>query len=267
MSVPHVGFSSVLGTEVLKLKRGRVTGITFLVYAFMVIIGALFMWMMKNPAAAAHLGLMGQKAKFAFGGVSTDWPGFLSFLVVMGGFGSLLMSAVIVTFVFGREYAEATAKNLLALPLPRSWFVMAKVLVSAGWLALLTLWMAAVSLAAGALIGLPGLSAGLLVDVSARLLALAGMSLCCSTLVAWVAVETRGYFGPLGFAIGTLVLASVFGHTGWASWVPWSIVGLYSGTAGPVTGLGVGNFAVLGVTFVIGLALTLRHEVLVDNAQ
>ena len=86
-------------------------------------------------------------------------------------------------------------------------------------------------------------------------------------LVAWVAVETRGYFAPLGFSIFTLVLGNVFGHTGWGPWVPWTIVGLYSGAAGPGATLGWGSVAVMAGTFLIGIALTTRHEVFADNGQ
>jgi hypothetical protein len=49
--------------------------------------------------------------------------------------------------------------------------------------------------------------------------------------------------------------------------VPWTIVGLYSGAAGPEITLGWGSFAVIAMTFLIGLALTIRHEVYADNVQ
>jgi len=260
-------FPNVLRTELAKLRRSTVTWVTFVVYAAMVAVAGFFLWMMKNPGVAERLGLIGQKAKFAFGGEAVDWPTFLAFVQVMGGLGSLIMSAVIVTFVFGREYAEGTAKNLLALPLPRGHFVLAKITVSAAWLAALTLWLVPMTLLAGSLVGLPGLAPAAVCAMAVRLVALAGMSLCCSTLVAWISVETRGYFAPLGFAVGTLVLASVFGHTGWAPWVPWSIVGIYSGAAGPADSIGWGSLLVLAATFVTGLLLTIRHEVHADNGQ
>jgi uncharacterized membrane protein len=66
-------------------------------------------------------------------------------------------------------------------------------------------------LIAGSLLGLTGLTAGLFLAAAEKLLLLALMSFCCAVLVAWIAVETRGYFAPLGFAIFTLVLANVFG--------------------------------------------------------
>ena len=49
---------------------------------------------------------------------ATDWPAFLPFIVEMGAIGGLIMISVIVAFVFGREYTEGMAKNMLALPIP-----------------------------------------------------------------------------------------------------------------------------------------------------
>ncbi len=266
-------FPSVLLTEVVKLRRTKVTWITFIAYTFMVAIAAAFLWMMKNPGIAEQVGLLGQKARFAFGGESVDWASFLTFIEEIGGVGGLIMCSIIVTFIFGREYVEGTAKNLLALPVARSRFVAAKIVVSAAWLAGLTAWMVLVAGAAGVVVGLPGLPglagppAGLLLGTAAKLFQLAAMSLCCALLVAWVAVQTHGYFAPLGFSICTLLLASVFGHTGWGKWVPWSIVGLYSGAAGPVTGIGAGSIVVLAATFLVGTFLTVRHEAAADNLQ
>jgi ABC-2 type transport system permease protein len=225
------------------------------------------MWMMMNPGMAESIGLLGQKAKFAFGGESLDWPTFLTFIVEMGGIGGLIICSIIVAYVFGREYAEGTAKNMLALPISRSYFVFAKIIVSAVCFALLTLWIIAETYLVGTILGITGLTKALFLAAAAKLLVLALMSLCCAVLVAWVSVETRGYFAPLGFSIFTLALASVFGHTGWAPWVPWSIVGLYSGAAGPETTLGWGSFVVIAATFLVGTALTIRHEVRADNGQ
>ena len=156
---------------------------------------------------------------------------------------------------------------MFALPTARSRFVLAKIVVSAVWFAVLTLWIIAESFLVGSILRLTGFTSALFLEAAAKLLVLAFMSLCCSVVVAWVAVETRGYFAPLGFSIFTLVIASVFGHTGWGPWVPWSIVGLYSGAAGPETAMGWGSFLVIGATLLVGTALTIRHEVWADNVQ
>lgn len=260
-------FPIVVGTELTKLRRSKVTWISFAAYAFMVAMAGFFMWMRMNPGMARSLGLLGQKAGFSFGGQSLDWPTFLTFIVVMGGIGGLIICSIIVAYVFGREYTEGTAKNMLALPIARSRFVFAKIIVSAVWFAVLTLWMIAETYLVGFMLGLTGLAAGLFLAAAVKILVLALMSLCSAMVVAWVAVETRGYFAPLGFSIFTLVLASVFGHTGWGPWVPWSIIGLYSGAAGPEVAIGWGSFVIIAATFLIGTALTVRHEVHADNMQ
>lgn len=260
-------FPSVVATELTKLRRSKVTWMTFAAYAFMALVAGFFMWMMKNPGVARSMGLIGRKADFAFGSGAADWPAFLSFIVVMGAVGGLILGSVIVAFVFGREYTEGMAKNMLALPIPRSWFVLGKLVVSAVWFALLTLWLIVAAWIAGTVLGLTGLTPGIFIAAGARLMLLALMAFCCAALVAWIAVETRGYFAPMGFAIFTLVLANVFAHTGWGAYVPWTIVGLYSGAAGPETVPGAGSVAVIVLTFLIGTGLTIRHEVYADNVQ
>jgi ABC-type transport system involved in multi-copper enzyme maturation permease subunit len=262
-----MSFWNVVVSELGKLRRATVTWMTFAAATFMAAVAGLFLWMMKNPGLAERLGLFGRKATLTLAGKSIDWPTFVTFIQEMGGIGGLILCSIVVTYVFGREYAEGTAKNLLALPVPRSRFVAGKLVVASLWYLALTLWLALTAFAVGTLVGLPGLTGALLLSGAGRLLALAGLSMCCSTLVAWVAVEARGYFAPLGFSLCTLALASVFGHTGWADWVPWSIIGLYSGAAGPVSPPGWGSLAVIGATFLLGTGLTLRHEVWADNGQ
>jgi ABC-2 type transport system permease protein len=262
-----MSFPRVVVTEFSKLRRSRVPWVTLAGYTFMIAVGGFFIWMMKNPGMAARLGLLGKKADFAFGGQPVDWSTFLEFVTQMGGIGGVVICSIIAAFVFGREYTEGTAKNMLALPIPRSSFVLAKIVVSAAWFAALTLWILPVTWLAGSVLGLPGFTVDLFLATGAKLLVAALLSLCCSALVAWVAVETRGYFAPLGFAIFTLVLGSVFGHTGWGPWVPWTIVGLYSGAAGPGATLGWGSYVIITATFLIGFALTIRHEVYADNGQ
>jgi len=56
--------------------------------------------------------------------------------------------------------------------------------------------------------------------------------------------------------VATLVLATVFGRTGWGPWVPWSIIGLASGAAGPGIVLEWTSNAVLIGTFVAGAGAT-----------
>lgn len=257
---------AVVAAEFLKLRRSTITWLSFLAYAIMIGFAAFFMWIAKNPGAAEGLGLLGRKASFAVGGQAADWPAFLDLVFQMSGIGGMLFLAFIVAFAFGREYAEGTAKLMLTLPVPRQLFVLAKFIVCAAWFAALSAWLLPLAFLAGTLVGLPGFDPALFWSAAGRILTAGLLAYSVCPLVAWVAVATRGYFAPLGYAIGTLVIASAFGHTGWGPWCPWSIVGLYAGPgAGPP--LGAGSYLVLAATFILGLALTLHREVAADNVQ
>ena len=66
-----------------------------------------------------------------------------------------------------------------------------------------------------------------------------------------------------------MIVGMVFGSTGWAPWVPWSIVPLFAGVAGPEAqqSIGAGSYAVLAGVFVVGLAITMIHINKADNTQ
>ncbi len=260
-------FLRTLRGELVKLRRSKVTWISFLIYAFMILMAGFMMWMLKNPDAAKGLGLVSQKANLAVGGQSPDWSTFLGLVLEMDGVGGTVFLAFIVAYVFGREYVEGTAKVMFTLPLPRSHFVLAKFAVSGLWFALLSLWLVPLAYAMGRLVGLGGVDALLFWRTAAKMMMATLLAFSACPLVAWVAVKTRGYFAPLGYAIFTLVIASVLGHTGWALWCPWSIIGLYTGAAGTVPILGPGSYLVLAATFALGLGLTLLHELRADNVQ
>jgi ABC-2 type transport system permease protein len=227
---------------------------------------ALFMWIVREPGRAAQLGLLGTKANLT--GLSATWPSFFSMLILIVGVGGLLLLAFIVAYVFGREYAEGTAKNLLALPVGREWFVVAKLVVAAVWWLLLVLAVLVEALAIGFALGLPGFSASLALSALGNAVLAAAIAYLLVPVVAWITVVGRGYMPPLAFALVTLALGDVFSHTGWAAWFPWSIIPLLIGLVGkPVTTLPVGSLVVVALTFVAGIAATVLQLRYADNAQ
>jgi len=260
-------FPTVLDTEFLKLRRCKITWISFLVCASIIAVLGAFMWISMNPELAGRLGLIGQKANIGFGGQAGNWSTFLLVVCEMGGIMGMLLCSVILAFVFGREYAEGTAKNMLALPVGRGIFVAAKVCVAAIWYLSLVVLMLLETYIVGLILGLPGYSAELFGASASKVLLLSLMAFLVSAPTAWVAVAAKGYFAPLGYAIATIFVATIFGHTGWGRWVPWSIVGLYSGASGPATEVGLGSWVVVASTFIVGYALTFGHEKYADNTQ
>ena len=260
------GFSAALGTEFLKLRRSKVTWGTFAALSMGPMALSLFMWIVREPGRAAQLGLLGTKANLS--GLTATWPSYASFLTLIIGMGGMLVLSFIVAYIFGREYAEGTAKNLLALPVARHWIVLAKFVVAAAWWALLVLAVVAEGVIVGLALGLPGFSAGLVTGLVGNSLLAAGIAYLLVPLVGWIATLGRGYMPPLAFAFAALAMGNIFGKTGWAEWFPWSIIPLLIGAVGqPVAGLPAGSYVVLAATFLTGIAATIAQVRWADNAQ
>ena len=192
-------FGQVLATEFLKLRRSKVPWGTLAGLSLAPLGLALFMWILREPGRAASLGLLGTKADLS--GLEATGPVYLSTLTIVFGIGGMLLLPFIVAYIFGREYVELTAKNLLALPVARHWFVLAKLLVAAVWWFVLVIVVLAESLLIGLALGLPGFSAQVAATAVGNSLLAAAISFLLVPVIAWVTVASRGYMAPLAFAI------------------------------------------------------------------
>jgi ABC-type transport system involved in multi-copper enzyme maturation permease subunit len=256
----------VLATEFIKLRHSKVTGFSLAAISMGPLGIALFMWILLEPERASQLGLLGTKANLS--GLAATWPAYFSMLTLIVGIGGMLLLSFIVAFVFGREYTEGTAKNLLALPVGRTTFVLAKFLVAAAWWLVLVIAVLVEALMVGALLGLPGFSTGLAVAAVRDALVAAGIAYLLVPVVAWITVLGRGYMAPLAFAIAMLGLGNVFSKTGWAPWFPWSIVPLLVGMVGnPLSTLPPASYVVLALTFFGGVAATAAQLLYADSDQ
>jgi len=259
-------FAQALATEFVKLRRSKVTWGTLAAFSLAPLGIALMMWIVREPGRAAQLGLLGAKANLA--GLEATWPAFFYMLTLIVGMGGMLLLSFIVAYVFGREYADATAQNMLALPVGRHWFALAKLVVAAVWWAVLVLAVLAESFAIGLVMSLPGFSATLALSAVRDSLLAAGIAYLLAPVVAWIAMAGRGYMPPLGFALGMMALGQVFSKTGWAGWFPWSVIPLLIGAVGkPVTTLAPGSLVVVAFTFLAGIAATIAQLRYADNAQ
>ena len=255
----------VLITEIIKLRRTRIIWLTWLATSIMPLADAMFVWVVKSPERAANFGLIGTKAEVA--GVTADWSGFFA-LLRQTEVGGLVLAAVIAAYVFGREYAEGTAKNMLTLPVARHWFVAAKLAVVALWFAVLTVWLAVEGLLIASLLDLPGYSRGLVVSALSGLALLALVIWMLTPIVSWIALLGRGYMAPLGFTIFMLVMANVVDVVGWGKWFPWSIVTTMAGVIGaPSEAPGPASITVLAIAFLAGVLATTLQLRYADNTQ
>jgi ABC-2 type transport system permease protein len=249
--------SSALYTETLKMRRSKVPFFAALGFLIMPLAGGLFMIILKDPEAAKAMGLISAKAQLMIG--VADWPAYFDFLSQAVAAGGLILFSIVTTWVFGREFSDRTAKELLALPTSRETIVTAKFIVIGVWSLIVTLLVLGISLAVGQLIVLPGWSTELLTSTFVGVMGCALLTLGLIPFVAFIASTGRGYLPPFGWTILTMVLAQFSVIMGWGDRFPWAIPGLFSGAAGPRTeALGVHSYIILLAAIFLGLAVTYR---------
>lgn len=248
-------FRAALWCEALKARRSKVPWLTALGFSFVPMVGGLFMIILKDPERARSMGLISAKAQLSAG--VADWPALLGMLAQATAIGGTLLFTLVTAWVFGREFSDRTAKELLALPTPRAAIVGAKFVVIGVWAAALTAIVFVLGLAVGAAVGLPGWSQALAWRAAGDLLITAALVLALMPLVALIASAGRGYLPPFGWAFLTLFLAQILAALGWGAWFPWSVPALYSELGGPRTAqLGLQSYLVVGAMCAAGLVST-----------
>lgn len=254
-------FPAALWAETLKLCRSKVPLFTALGFSVAPLVGGLFMVILKDPEAARSMGLISAKAQITAG--EADWPTFFTILAQAVAVGGAILFAIVTAWVFGREFSDRTAKELMALPTSREVIVAAKFVVIAAWTLILSLLVFFLGLIVGSLVVIPGWSEELLRSASLDVLGSAVLTIALLPFVALLASIGRGYLPPFGWAILTVALAQIAAATGWGDWFPWSVPALFSGAAGPrVELIGTHSYVVVLLASIMGIVFTLywwRH--------
>ena len=188
---------------------------------------AFLIFVARNPAISQRLGLISAKANL-LAYAATDWPTYLGLsgeILAAGGFFWFVLT---ISWVFGREFADGTLKDMLAVPVQRSSILLAKFMVVAAWSAALSLIILMVALVMGALISLPGGSLAIIVRGSSVLLIAGGLAIVVATPFAFFASVGRGYLLPLGVAVLMVFLTNLVALAGWGEYFPWYVPGLYA---------------------------------------
>ncbi len=251
------GLAVALWAEMLKFRRSRAPWISALGIAIVPLAGGLFMLILKYPQFAQRLGIITTKAQLLIR--AADWPSYFGFLAQAMSGGGLFLFGLLVIWVFGREFSDRTAKDLLALPTARSAIVLAKFIVAAGWSALLAVWAFLLSLGAGLAIGMPGWSAELALSAAGAQAQAAILTILLVSPFAWVASAGRGYLPPIGVMLLVVILGQVFTTIGWGPYYPWAVPALASGAAGAagVSSLGVVSYVLMALAVLVGIGGTL----------
>jgi ABC-2 type transport system permease protein len=164
-----------------------------------------------------------------------------------------------VIWIFGREFTDRTAKDLLALPTARTSIVAAKFAITGGWCLLLSLETYVLGLAAGALLRLPAWSAATAWQGLGRLLVTTVMTWWLLSVLALAASVGRGYLPAVGAMFVMLFLAQVVAALGYGHLFPWSVPAIYSGLAGPDRDpVGLLGYLLVGLVGAGGVLATLR---------
>ena len=203
--------------------------------------GALFMKILLDPAWAARFGALTTKAQFS--AAHGDWPTYFGLLTQALAVGGSIIFSLVVIWLFGREYSDHTAKDLLALPTPRATIVAAKLLLAAYWCAILASGFTCSAL----------LSAHCSACPAGRRMGGFTRQRCtrrrrpdhrAHTAARRAASAGRGYLPAIGVMILLFFFSQVLSALGLGPWFPWAAPALLSGAAGPeAQHLGVGTIA------------------------
>jgi ABC-2 type transport system permease protein len=188
-----------------------------------------------------------------------DWRGFLLGAAQITGAGGLGGFAVVLAWMFGREFGDGTITGLFALPVRRSTIALAKLIVY-------VIWVTAMSVLLAIVLSLVGLIAGLgpidgdTVLMLARQAALGVMSAAITVPVAWAATLSRSVLGGVSVAIGLVVVAQVSVLAGLEGWMPLAAPALWTislGTA--VSPIQLALLIPFGAIFVLLVARSWRR--------
>jgi len=247
-------FLCAFWAEFLKARRSKVPLLTAAGFMILPAVSGLFMVILKDPEAAKEMGLISMKAQLT-GGVA-DWPALFEMLKMGTGIAGLILFSIIVSWVFGREFADHTVKDLLALPTPRGTIVAAKFLLAFVWTMMTTLLIFVAGYGVGLLVDIPGLSMELTISSFWSSVQIGFLTTLLMPVVALIASAGRGYLSPLGWAFLTLALAQITAVMGWGDWFPWAVPALLSEFSGSVEPLELHSYLVVGLIFVIGMVST-----------
>jgi ABC-2 type transport system permease protein len=206
----------------------------------------------KNPEISRQMGLISTKATL-LADTAANWTAYLGMFAQVLALGGFMLTAMIAVWVFGREFSDATLKDLLAVPVRRASILLAKFVVVVIWSAALGALIVGLGLLLGSLFQLPGGSTDVFLHGLARVVISNCLGIVAGLPFAFFASLGRGYLLPVGVLMVTMIVAQLVTAAGWAEYFPWAILGLYAQgePMGPV------SFLILALTSLAGIAATL----------
>ena len=223
--------------EFLKLKRSKI----FLLSLIGAILPPLLMFIAVTSFDE------GQSFEMLFANVN----------MYMSAMFAVLIFAIIISYLFGREYNEHTLKTMLTIPISRGKFLLSKYLMFLVWIVILTIVTSLSTLIFGFAANLEGFSIKIVVDSFAELLyANVLLFLTFSPFVFVSLLITNMVPAMIGGAGLALVNLMVYGQN-WAPFVPWVCPYLIaSGEISQYTANISLSYVIILATFAIGLVIS-----------
>jgi ABC-2 type transport system permease protein len=238
--------------ESRKALRSRMPLWTALAAALMPLGIAFLIFVARNPEISKQLGLISAKADLvAYAG--TDWTIYLGLFGMVMAAGGLMLFGLVTSWIFGREFADGTLKDMLAVPVQRTTIVAAKFILMAVWSAVLAVVILSVGLVMGAIIQLPGASSQVFLMGGSRVMVTAVMVIAGAMPLALVASIGRGYLLPIGTMLLAVMAANVLALAGWGEYFPWGVPGIYAMGKPPLT---AASYWIIFLTGVAGMLAT-----------
>ena len=249
--------SNALAAEFLKIKNSKVIWVSLVAFAIAPLMGGVFMVILSDPELAAQSSALNLKAQAM--SVQASWNSYFMVLSQAMGIGGIMVFGFVASWIFGREYSDGTAKDLLSLPVSRTQILNAKFIVYA----FLCIMLAFSNLILGFIIGwaldLQTFSILILIKNLEIYFITTFLTIIIGTPIAFFAMAGKGYLAPLGFVALTLVFAQIIAAMGYGSYFPWSVPGIFSNSGGGNMKdmLNINSYLILIATSIIGYLLTI----------
>jgi ABC-2 type transport system permease protein len=213
--------------ELRKAIRSRMPLFTVVGSLLMPLGIAFLIFAAKNPDITRKLGLISAKANL-MAYAATNWSSYLGLYAQIMGTAGIILFTLITSWVFGREFADGTLKDMLAVPVQRSSIVLAKFIVVAIWSLVSAAIILIAGLVMGAIIQLSQGSINIILMGSALTMITACMAIVVILPFAFFASVGRGYLLPIGVMLLVFIMANLVNVAGWGDYFPWAVPGLFA---------------------------------------
>jgi len=239
--------------ECLKVRKSKVFWLSIVFFVFVSFMMGIIVFIQQHPELSEKMGLIGTKASLFKTG-EPNWENYFALLnQIIAGIG-MVGFGFVTSWVFGREYAENTMKDILSLPVSRSSIVISKLLVVTLWCILLALVFLTFGMLFGYLSGISGWTQDIFARFLSTFMAISLLTILLCTPIAFFASYSRGILLPVGIIILTMIMANFSGIVGLSPYFPWSIPG---SLCIPPFRLKMVSYLILFITSISGLSGTL----------